>query len=107
MEERHEKRKTSGLCRNKGGRFFSKICSKKFEDRTKRQLLFIDKLELLEGKAPAELTPEEEKTVREHQSMTILVVTQVDEEVVAAAFFHADEVDDLDLIARTSRTFPV
>lgn len=32
MEERHEKRKTSGLCRNKGGRFFSKICSKKFED---------------------------------------------------------------------------
>ena len=30
--------------------------------------------------------------------MTILVVTQVDEEVVAAAFFHADEVDVLDLI---------
>ena len=98
---------TRDLCIGKGGRFFSKICSKKFEDRTKRQRLFIDKLELLEGKAPAELTPEEEKTVREHQSMTILVVTQVDEEVVAAAFFHADEVDDLDLIAPASRTFPV
>ena len=98
---------TRDLCISKGGRFFSKICSKRFEDKTKCQLLFIDKLELLEGKAPAELTPEEEKTVREHQSMTILVVTQVAEEVVAAAFFHVDEVDDLDLIARTSRTFPV
>ena len=98
---------TRDLCISKGGRFFSKICSKKFEDKTKRQLLFIDKLELLEGKATAELMPEEKKTDREHQSMTILVVTQVDEEVVAAAFFHADDVDDLDLIAPASRTFPV
>ncbi len=101
---------TRDLCISKGGRFFSKICSKKFEDRTKRQRLFIDKLELLEGKAPAELTPEEEKTVREqvrHQPLTIVVIPQIDEEVVAVAFLHVDEVDDLDLIARTSRTFPV
>lgn len=105
--ERHEKWKTRGLCRSKEGRFFSKNCAKKFEDRTKRQRLFIDKLELLEGKATAELMPEEKKTDREHQSMTILVVTQVDEEVVAAAFFHADEVDDLDLIAPASRKYPV
>lgn len=98
---------TRDLCISKGGRFFSKNCAKKYDDRTKCQLLFIDKLELLEGKAPAELTPEEEKTVREHQSMTIIVIPQIDEEVLATAFFHADEVDDLDLIARTSRTFPV
>ena len=44
---------TRDLCISKGGRFFSKICSKKFDDRTNRQRLFIDKLELLEGKAPS------------------------------------------------------
>ena len=101
---------TRDLCISKGGRFFSKICSKKFEDRTNRQRVFIDKLEFLAGKAPAELTPEEKKTDRaqiRHQPLTIVVIPQIDEEVVAAAFFHADEVDVLDLIARTSRTFPV
>ena len=53
------------LSKEKKGFFLSKTNTREFDDMTKGLRLFNAKLELLDGKTPAGLTPEEEKTVRE------------------------------------------
>lgn len=52
------------LAKEKKGLFLSKTNTREFDDMTKGLRLFHAKLELLEGKTPAGLTPEEEQTVR-------------------------------------------
>ena len=59
------------LSKEKKGFFLSKTNTKEFDDMTKGLRLFNAKLELLEGKIPAGLTPEEEKTVRESDVTTL------------------------------------
>lgn len=59
------------LSKEKKGFFLSKTNTKEFDDMTKGLRLFNAKLELLEGKTPAGLTPEEEKTVRESDVTTL------------------------------------
>ena len=59
------------LSKEKKGFFLSKTNTKEFDDMTKGLRLFNAKLELLEGKTPAGLTPEEEKTVRESDVSTL------------------------------------
>ena len=59
------------LAKEKKGFFLSKTNTREFDEMTKGLRLFNAKLELLEGKTPAGLTPEEEKTVRESDVTTL------------------------------------